>query len=164
MKAIYLITVLLIVFSQGCRKQEINCDEFCSIPERHELFKSFETEKQFKYFNSCPCPGDSISEKYLFAREINEREELLDFLLDKLRKETDEEVLTDTIDLLHYVCLNRNVSGRTDIFDLVNQTISKIPDKDERDLVSKLLGGIEESRRERLEKYAKEIEEKVNKK
>ncbi len=156
--------IFLLVFGAGCRKREINCDEFCAIPERHKLFKSFEIEKQFKYFNTCNCPGDSISEKYLFAQEINEREELLDFLLAKLWTENDEEVLTDSIDLLHYVCNTRNVCKRHDIVELINQTIPKIPDKDERELFSKILGGEKESRKERLEKYAKEIEEQVNQK
>lgn len=161
MRKINYVLVLLAVVWVGCQKKEIDCEKFCAIPEKHQLFKSFEIEKQFKYFNACSCQGDSILEKYLFAQEISEREELLDFLLNNLRNESDEKILVDSIDLLHYVCTTKDVDKRKDISDLVNQTINKISEKDERDLVGRIFGSKIESRKERLEKLAYEIEERT---
>ena len=145
----------------GCQKSAIDCNKFCETPNRHEQFKSFSTEKQFEYFNACPCWGDSISEKYMFAQEISENDAIVEFILDILRNENDDEVLTNSIEFLNYLCAAKDLKGRRDVSDLVNNAIHRIEHKDERELLARILGGKPESRKARLEQMAKNIEEKT---
>lgn len=153
--------VLLLISFTGCQKEEIDCEEFCANPERHQLFENFETEKQFEHFRACPCWGDSISEKYIFAGELANNPQIVEFLLDKLRNENDVEALEESLNLLRYVAGQKNLKGRKDINDLVYATVNRIPDRDERDLLNKIFGREQQTRRERLTELAKEIEDKT---
>lgn len=161
MRKLKSILIISLVLWTSCQKKEINCEEFCAIPERHEMFKSFEVEKQFQYFRACPCPGDSISEKYKFAQEISNNEQIIDFLSNKLRHENDNDILIESILLMRYVANRGDFRGRKDVSDLVKETVSRIPDRDERNLIDKIFGDEPQSRRERLNRLAKEIEEKT---
>ena len=162
MRKLKIILILSLICFAGCQKKEIDCEEFCSMSERHSVFIKFETEKQFQYFRACPCwGGDSISEKYIFAGKIADNKQIVDFLLNKLHTENNVEVLEDSLELLNYVAGQKDLRGRKDISNLVYETINRIPEKDERDLLNKILGREIESRKERLNELAKRIEERV---
>lgn len=161
MRKVKLLTILSLILLFSCQKNEINCNEFCAIPERHEIFKSFDIEKQFKYFRACPCWGDSISEKHLFGQEIGQNEQIVDFLVNKLSTEDDAEILIESLELLNFLGNREELKGREDVLKLVDETVNRIPEKDERDLIDKILGDEPRSRKQRLNKLAKEIEMRI---
>ena len=81
--------------------------------------------------------------------------------MNTLRSQNDAEILADSIELLNYISSSKDLTGRKDISDLVNETVGKIPDADERTLADKILGGNVISRKDRLAKLADAIEEKT---
>lgn len=161
MRELKVILILLAICFVGCRKERIDCGEFCATPERHQLFVNFEIEKQFEYFRTCPCWGDSISEKYIFAKEIAGNEQIVDFLLNKLRNERDEKVLADSMDLLKYVSNSKKSAVKKEIADSIHKIANELPEKDEPTFLEKISGEQPISRKEKIKAFAREIEETI---
>jgi hypothetical protein len=161
MRKLKYILILSLFFLASCQKLKVGCLEVCDSPQKHSNFKSLNIEKQFEYFRACNCNYDSVLARAYWANYIGEREEAIRFLLNKLENEQDEEVLVDTLYILRATTEQQDIKGRNYISELVNQTVDRISDKDERGLVSKIIFAKQDSRKERLTKLAKEIEGQV---
>lgn len=161
--------LLMITQIVSCKFWKTECEQFCEKPEHNGIYKDFTVEKQFEYYRTCACWGDSISNKGFYIETLVKREDIVEFLVNVLKTENDPDILTDTVHLLSSVADNRewmrkdDFKGRKDIADLVNKTVAKIPEKDGRNLLSKLLGGKVKYRKKALESSAKSIEEKTKK-
>jgi hypothetical protein len=143
------------------------CQQFCDNPQHNGIYKDFPIEKQFEYYRTCPCWGDSISNTGFYIETLLKQENVLEFLITTLKTEDDPDVLADALVFLGYVGDRKynnqgeDIRGRRDIAELAKKTVAKIPEKDERDLWDKIYGRETKSRKERLQKIAKKIEEQT---
>lgn len=164
MKKFLYLTILsltMILGIWGYRNYDDGCYDVCNSPEKYTNFKNLSIEIQFETFGKCNCNYDSVSARYYWADDIGKKGNAIDFLLNKLRNETNDDTLSNTLFILGRVIEQQEIKGRDDIASLVKQTIDKIPDKDERNFISKILGREKASWKERLLKIANEIESRT---
>jgi len=158
----YIYISLLVIFLCGGFLYYWNYDELyykvCESPQKHENFKNLDIEKQFQTYIKYNCKYDSLSARSQWGTYIGRKGGAIDFLLNKLQTENDEDILAHTVRILRDTVTQHEIEGREDIVPIVNQTVEKIPEKDERDFVAKILGSEVWSRKKRLQKMAEEIE------
>ena len=157
---ILIATVILGTFL-GYRKYNDGCYEVCKSPQKNQNFKKLNIENQYQTYLKCDCNYDSVKARNYWGYEIGENPQAIDFISNKLRSESDEEVLTQTLHMLQGVARIQNIKGRENISSLVKQTVNKISDRDERSFISKILGSESISRKEILLEVSKEIGERT---
>lgn len=157
--------LLLLFLSQlaSCDLQKDNCEVSCDDPNRYEIYENLPIDKQFDFYRNCACWTDSITDTGVLRETLLRREDIVGFLVKTLENEQDSERLVDALELLSYVgnrkynIHSKDLRGRQDINSLVDETVKRIPEKDERDLWDKIYWKDKKSRKERLGKLAEEI-------
>lgn len=161
LKYIAVLFLTLILGVWGYRNYDSEYYKFCKSPEQDTNFKNLDIEEQFQIYVKYNCKYDSDPARIYWGFHIGDKEEAMDFLLNKLRTEKNEDVLTQTLYMLSSSVWQHEIKGREDIVELVKQTVEKISDKDERRWVEKILSSLTSSRKEGLLKISQEIEERT---
>ncbi|NJM54412.1 MAG: hypothetical protein HC846_14165 [Blastocatellia bacterium] len=138
LKYIAVLFLTLILGVWGYRNYDSEYYKFCKSPEQDTNFKNLDIEEQFQIYVKYNCKYDSDPARIYWGFHIGDKEEAIDFLLNKLRTEKNDDILTHTLYMLRDSARQQEIKGRNDILHLVKQTADKISDKDDRSLVEKI--------------------------